>query len=213
MCPRRAAAEVCGGCRRAIEEWGKHVAAVNADRTLATVRLTGAYHWYSMFCFGGPRCHMEGFYEVRDALAQEFEELGERCCVDKLSWQDAPWADGDIEALYFKPEVRRPVKRGEHYGEPVGHPTSDAVPSYQDQYGKIDARVLELLRALWDHTARFAEMAYLGGVTDGRNLLAQMAAGQLSGEELQKEDVRLAKRVQNAGYLHRALKIRKKGSR
>ena len=129
----RPADKVCSRCAHALEQWDKHVAAVNAEKVLATVRLKGAYHWYPMFYFGGPHCHLDGLSELRDGLAQDLEELGERCCVESLDWKDFDYEQREAaEYLFLVPEVRLPKKKGERDGERVGYPASDSSP-YRDR--------------------------------------------------------------------------------
>jgi len=159
-----------------------------------------------MFYFGGPHARIDGFDAVRTELAQLFEEAGTRACVEIFDWKDTPFEQREnSQDLYARPDVRHPKKKGEAYGERAEYPTSEGGPSYHDQYGKIDARMLELLRLLWDRTARFAEMSYIGGLQDGRNLLLQLSSGQLSTGDLDKQDLRIARKRQNAAFLQRKL--------
>jgi hypothetical protein len=207
----RHADKVCDDCAHAIKNWSQHVAEVNANKELATVQLKSAHHWYPGFYFGGPNCHIENFDEARGELSRLFCELGELACVEKFDWNDEPRRkddDPDIPYLFSKPVVRLPKVRGENYARPADYPSSEGSSCYHSLYGKIDRRLLEVIQSLWDYTARFAEMAYLGGVQDGRNLLLQLSSGQLSSEELQKKDMSLAKDVQNAKYLHSKLRRR-----
>jgi hypothetical protein len=206
----RHADSVCGECARAIKNWSEHVAKVNADKTLATVKLKGAWHWYPGFYFGGPQAQIEGFSETREELHKLFCELGELACEEKFDWKDQP-CSGDEDApkiayLFERPDVRYPKKKTEHYARPAEYPASEGSSCFQTVYGKLDSRLLDVIRLLWDHTARFAELAYLGGLQDGKNLLLQMASGQLSSDDLQKKDLALARDVQNAAFLHKKLK-------
>ena len=65
---------------------------------------------------------------------------------------------------------------------------------------------MELIRGLWDRTARFADLAYTGGVQDGKNLLLQLASGEMSQQDFAEYDVRLAKKRQEATVLHEVMK-------
>jgi hypothetical protein len=204
--------QVCEDCAHAIRCWNEHVAATNARPDLATVRLKGAYHWYPMFYGSGPREEVEGFTETRDELGRLFAELGELSCISKFHWKDSPRRRDDepeCEFLFVRPVVRRPPKKGRHYGEQAVYPASEGSACSNPLYGKMNSRTLEVIRLLWDRTARFAEMAYLGGVQDGRNLLLQLSSGALSIDDLQKWDMNLARERQNAKYLYLKLKRRR----
>lgn len=194
----------CHDCLEKMRKWDEYTARVNQQKETATVMLKGAYHWYPGFYFGGPHHKLEGFDETRTELHKLFAELGELACTEKLDWKD-----NRIEgaaSLFTRPDVRYPKQKGEPYAKPAQYPTSDGEPSYHDLYGKIDARLLEVIRLLWDHTARFAEMAYLCGIQDGRDILFQLSSGQMSGGDFEERDMDIAKRVQNAEYLHSKLK-------
>lgn len=207
----RPADSVCDECARAIANWREHVSRVNADKELETVRLKRAWHWYPGFYFGGPHVHIDGLSETREELGRLFWELGELSCKERFEWKDAPDRPGekDWPYLFVRPDVRRPPTETFRNGQPVEYPASEGSSCYHSLYGRLDKRLLEVIRLLWDHTARFAEMAYLGGLQDGRNLLMQLASGQLSTDDLQKRDLAVAKDVQNANYLHRKLKRRR----
>jgi len=51
---RPKADSVCSDCAHAIAEWPKHLAAVNRDKTLTSVHIQKAWHWYPNFYYGGP---------------------------------------------------------------------------------------------------------------------------------------------------------------
>jgi hypothetical protein len=200
----RSADKVCDDCARAILKWAEHVAKIKATPDNSMVLLKGRYHWYPMFYFGGPRQHVDELDELRADLARFFEELGERLCADVLDWPDA--REEKPEALFPAPDVRKPLKRGENYAEMVSYPSSKGENSYHDKTGVIDRRNLELLRGLWDRTARFTDLAYIAGVQDGKNLLLQLATGEMSPQDFQEQDIKLGKARQNAAYLHSKLK-------
>jgi hypothetical protein len=200
----REAEKVCVDCRRAIDSWNKHIATIKAAPDQCMVLLKGVYHWYPMFYFGGPRCSIFELDEMRGELAEFFEELATRLCSHIVEWQDA--RGEKPEELFPVPDVRKPLKTGQNYAEPVGYPATHGESSYHDKTGLIDRRNLELLRGLWDRTARFTDLAYIAGLTDGRNLLLQLSSGALSVDDLQEHDVKVARDRQNAAYLHRKLK-------
>jgi hypothetical protein len=65
---------------------------------------------------------------------------------------------------------------------------------------------------LWDSAARFTDLAYTGGVQDGKNLLLQLATGEMSPQDFQESDMRLAEAKQDAIYMHHKLKGKKKSA-
>jgi len=203
----RKADQVCGDCRHALEEWGKYKSEFSQQKNLATVIIKGAWHWYPQFYGCGPRCHPAGFSETREALGETFAALGKALCVTRLDWKDIPHTERkDALPLFFKPDVRYPKKSNEYYAKPAKYPSSDGDSGHTGNFGKIDSTVLDLLRKLWDHTARFSEMAYLGGLQDGKDILFQLASGELSASELAEKDLGLARNVQDSAYLHKKLK-------
>jgi hypothetical protein len=198
--------EVCSNCRHVLDSWAQHTAEFSQKKEFATVIIKGAWHWYPQFYGCGPRDQPEGFSETRQALAITFAALGKRMCAALLDWKDVPHKEREgAQPLFFKPDVRFPKKPDEHYARPAKYPSSDGNSGDLGYFGRIDSTVLDLLRKLWDHAARFAEMAYLGGVQDGRNMLFQLAKGELSPSELAEDDVRLAQNMQNSAYLHKKL--------
>lgn len=207
---RRSADKVCDDCARSIKMWAEHLATVKAAENKARVNLKGQAHWYPQFYFSGPHVHINEIGEIRRELSELFEELGERLCSDILDWPDA--RGEKPEELYPIPDVRKSLKKGENYAERVSYPCSKGGNSFRDKTGLIDSRNLELLRALWDRTARFTEFAYLGGVKDGKNLLLQLATGEMSPQDFQENDMRIAKGTQNAIYLQAKLGGKKKSA-
>jgi hypothetical protein len=199
----RPADKVCDDCARAISKWGEHLATTKAQPDKRMVLLKGQYHWYPMFYFG-EQGHSNELDEMRTDLAKFFEELGERLCSDILEWPDVRGEKPDD--LFPVPDVRKPLKHGEKYAERVIYPASEGDKSYHDKTGLIDRRNLELLRGLWDRTARFAHVAYTEGVLVGQNLLLQLATGEMSPQDLQEHDIRIARERQNASYLHSKLR-------
>lgn len=200
----RKAEEVCTDCAHAIKKWREHIASVQERKDLTTVGLKGASHWYPQFYFGGPRASIEGLSETRSEIGKLFWELGRVISVTALDWKDI--RPTDVLPLYFRPDVREPLKKGASHRERIDYPASDGSGGGCETYGKIETRALDILRKLWDHAARFAEMAYFGGVQDGRDIIFQMARGEMSVSELQEADVRLARDIQNSGKLHQKMK-------
>lgn len=211
----RTADKVCKDCDHAIKSWGEHVANVNADKKLATVILKREWHWNPGFYYGGPRQEPEGFSETRRSLGQLFWELGELSCAEKFESCDAPdeahLDKSNTTYLYKRPDIRFPLKKGEQYPERCDYPASEGDGgSYNALYGRIETKLLETIQALWDHTARFAQMSYLGGLMDGKNLLLQLSSGEISPEKFNEKDIEIAKRVQKSGFLHQKLGRKKK---
>ena len=194
VCTGRSADKVCRDCQHSIDEWRKHLRETKADRTFSTVCLKGAYHWYPLFYFGGPRITIDGFNETRDQLGILFARLGELSCKEKLSWEDM--RGENPPSLFERPDS--------------DYPASEGSPCYRPVYGKIDQELLTVIRSLWDHTARFAEMAYLGGVYDGRDILFQLSSGQISTTQMQDRDMKLACKLQSTAARYRRLAARKK---
>lgn len=195
---RPTADDICIRCSKAIENWNQHVAEVNTNPDLSTVKLAGAHHWYPGFYFGGHSHGVKGMDETRTELGKLFAELGELSCVELLDRVDASTADDkDPKMLYQKPHLR------DDQGH-LNYPTGDGSNGYANDrcIGRMNARTLEVLRQLFDRTARFAEMAYISGLQDGRSILLQLAQGGLSADTLAEKDVNIAKKVQNAARLH-----------
>lgn len=193
----RAADKVCDACANAIKKWNEHVEKVKTIPGVATVRLSEAYHWQPMFYFGG-HCHgVEGLSETRDELAKLFKELAELACIDTLDSSDG-WTLENTPFVYSVP-----VFKGEKAH--LNYPTSNGSGGYSAPYGKMPKRLLDVIRALFDRTARFTEMAYLGGLQDGQDVLYQMTSGQISPANLQEQEIRLAKQIQNSAALHHRL--------
>jgi hypothetical protein len=190
--------------------WPKHLATIKAAENKSAITLKGQAHWYPQFYFGGPRCRINELDELRRQLSELFEELGERLCSDILDWPDA--RGEKPEELFPIPDVRKPLKKGANYAERIPYPCSKGEHSYHDKTGLIDSRNLELLRGLWDSAARFTDLAYTGGVQDGKNLLLQLATGEMSPQDFQESDMRLAEAKQDAIYMHHKLKGKKKSA-
>jgi hypothetical protein len=201
----RDADKVCHECKRAIDSWHAHVEKANSSTELETVRLKSAWHWYPGFYYGGPYHCVEGFEQTRDEMSRLFWELPELVCTEKLDWKDGrrKGDDKDYPFVYEKPKTVFLPKRGSRFGDPVEYPTSDGSGDYNATYGKIPKRLLEVIQALFDRTARFAEMSYLGGFQDGKDLLVQLGNGELTPSKIGEQDIRLAKKIQDSAYLHK----------
>lgn len=141
---------------------------------------------------------INGLNQTRDELAKLFKELAELCSSDILDPVEG--YEPDITHVYIVPQIRN--EKGDRFLE---YPTSQGSGGYRSPYAKIPKRLLEVIRALFDRTARFSEMAYLGGLQDGRDVLYQMASGQMSPQDVNEHEVRTAQKIQNAAKLHRKL--------
>lgn len=202
----RPADKVCAECAAAIASWNQHIARVKVDSDKVAVSIRSCYHWYPMFYFGEHGTSNE-LGELRTGLAKLFAELGERICGELLKWPAT--ADLNPERLYSDPRVRR-ASHGYPEGELISYPTSNGDGSSGESVGMADRRTVEILRALWDHTARFAHAAYLNGVAEGRNLLLQLSTGAMSPQRFQEDDLNLARKTQDAKYLHQEMKKRRR---
>jgi hypothetical protein len=188
--------------------WGEHLAGIKEAEDTSPVGLKEMAHWYPEFYFGGPATQIDELDDLRRDLSRAFAELGRRLCINILEWQDSRTLKP--EPLFPIPEVREPARKGEKFGARVDYPCNkDGSPSHDDETGMINTRNLELLRTLWDATARFTHLAYLGGLQDGKNLLVQMAHGELSPQDFQARDIEIAKEMQSARYLHQQLSSRR----
>lgn len=197
----RAADKVCDKCRHAIDSWNQHVSKAHGDPSLETVLLKGAPHWYPEFYFGHT-CSMPELSQVRSEISQLFFALGELICVEQFGWRDAPEdcrtrrAEGEYSYL-FNVGLYKDSK-----GKRLGYPASSGSSTYDRVYGKIPGKLLLVVRRLWDRVARFAELAYLSGLTDGRDILLQLSSGEMSVQEFQEKDIELCRRKQNAVLLN-----------
>jgi hypothetical protein len=201
--PSREADGVCHECERILKSHYERVNRINADPDLVTARVSTTSHWYPCFYYSGPRARIEGFSETRDELAKLFCELAQLCVVEKMDWLDCRHEGKDeYPFVYTKPNVFHPAKPGESYGKPVQYPSSDG-GSHEAYFGKFPKCLLAVIQTLWDRTARFAEMSYLGGLQDGRNFLLQLSSGDLSVSDVSEQDASIAKHIQDSAYLHK----------
>lgn len=201
----RPADAVCSKCAQAIKNWNAYKERLESPGAeMVTVGLKGAYHWYPMFYFGD-RSHCDELSELRETLARAFPELGEGLCEDVVP--EKAW---DYTALFPDMQYKVPDpdhKKGTPGPQTLDYPCSKGGTSCGvEKYGLIRKDRLELLRKLWDATARFTELAYLTGLKEGKDLLKQLASGGITVAELQEEDRKIGERVQNARKLHRAMK-------
>lgn len=209
----RKADTVCSSCAHAIEQWPKYLEKVNTAKDLITVKLKGAPHWYPLFYSSGPRCHIPELNEIRDNIGVLFWRLGELSCAEILDWRDddSPKGYNDPNAprfLYEKSNIRHQTEKWCGHPRVIDYPSSEGSGDSSPMFGKMNSETLETLRELWDNTARIIELAYLGGLQDGRNLLLQLSSGELSSVDLEERDRKIAQKVQDAKYLHK--KLRKK---
>lgn len=205
----RHADSVCSKCEKGLEEWREHVkrqrSLIERSRSRKLVALAGAEHWWPGFYYGGPRCHIEGLDETRKGLRKLFDDLAKLVCEPVPSNYSA---GQDVGWLYHAEEVGDPEsKRKPKYRPYLDYPCSRSISS-SSEYALIDPELAKVLQQLWDHVARFTHMGYLGGVEDGRDLLMQLASGAMSTDKLAEEDVQRAKRIQVAGHLSRALRVK-----
>lgn len=194
--------EVCHDCATAIKNWNAYVTRVKDSPEGVHVTLKGAIHWYPRL-YSLPHRTNKELDEVRHDLDTLFPAFGEHLCSERLSWGDSR----GVEALEMFParDVRRPLEKGQQYRERVLYPVYKGEGSNRESVALIDKASLEFLQALFDRTARYGHLSYLAGVADGRDLLMQLAAGEITGAELAERDMRLAKQTQDARYLHEAL--------
>lgn len=209
----RPANEVCGRCETALKEHAEYLADVKdrleRDGSVRLVALAGASRWWPTFYYGGPRCHIEGLDETRQDLRDLFDRVARLVCKPlPENYYPGEAIVKKCKRLYHREVVLDPEStRGQHYRPRLDYPSSEG-ESGGATYALVDPQLADALQGLWDHVARFLHMSYLGGVTDGRDLLMQLASGEMSTDDLAKEDVALAKRVQTAGHLARALSMR-----
>ena len=199
----RAADSVCSACEKAIKNWNAYAERLASPGAgMVTVGMKGAYHWYPQFYFGGPNTTNDELDDLRSTLAETFAEFGNALCVDVVP--EESWSHG---SLFPHPEVENPKwKSGTSDPRLLRYPCSDGSRGGCMSYGSIRKDHLDMLRKLWDATARFAHIAWLSGLQDGRDLLKQLAQGDITSDELQEKDVRIASAVQNAKRLHEAVK-------
>ena len=191
----RKADAVCDDCAAAIEGWNKHVESLRAQAAVgecAFVRISEMpYAWPSFYFGGGPRCHLSGFDEMRDKLTEVLHDLSHRLCepVPGQYMSDTP-------QLIEKPGHDFPMSDGQH-----------GWFSIVARVAKVD---LKLLRDLWYTTAQFAHLCFLAGREDGRNLLLDLASGEMSSQDFAQADVKIAEQIQEAGRRAKGLPKKKK---
>ena len=181
----RKADEVCAACAATLKGWKAHVESLQEQSTKGEcvfVLLPERDYAWPGFYFGGPRAHIPGFDELRDTLLGLMHRLSHRMC----------------EVL---PEGTHPVHKAEKLFQPPDRdfPMSEGQHGWWTVLARIYPADLELLRGLWSTVAQFVHVSYMGGREDGRNLLLEMASGEISSQDFAAKDLKMAKQVQEAG--------------
>jgi len=195
----RKADEVCSACSAAIQGWDKHVESLRVQATAGEcefVRLSEMpYAWPSFYFGGGPRCHLPGFDDMREKLTDVLHNLSHRMC------EPIPGNTylGQTSQLIEKPEYDFPMSDGMH--------------GWFSIVARVSKTDLKLLRDLWFTTAEFAHLCFLAGREDGRNLLLEIASGEISPQEFAQADVKIAEQIQKAGRRAKGFPKKKEAAR